>query len=320
MQPLVFSNYSSCGIESSPLGNYLVFSSLSNGEVYRVKIQGKQLNALKKDKLVAFFNELLKHKAISPENKLKKVRVTLDSHNNFKVILKEANRSLEIIKNIDKSSYSIRKPVDCPRYKKFLKNLYRLARNFLRIFFGGKDPSFLKLNHELKAILDSLPVKEQRLLYKQMKNISPAEMQFFNYLRYSIDFTKLDRSNFFLQILRGAYVMIEDQGRSYDKLQKIGNLNERTSSHESDAKQFSLTGSFVKECLFSRKQIKKENGTLHTVTWFQLERYPLKFGSRFLHLITYILYKLSGHNQGPYGSSPHREKSNPIMVQLKSPA
>lgn len=319
MQPLVFARYSPCNIESSPIGHYLVFSSLNNGEVYRIKIQGKELTDFKKDKLVTFFNELLKHKALTPETKLKKIRVSLDSHDNFKVILKETNRSLEIIKNIDKSSFSLQKPVECPRYKKFLKSLYRLARNFLRTLFGGKDPTFLKLNLELKKILDSLPIKEQRLIYKQMKNISPSEMQFFDYLRRCIDFNKLEKSLFFLQILRGAYVMIEDQGRSYDELKKLGSLKERTSSHVSDAKQFSLTGTCVKECLFSRKQLKKENGAFQAVTWFQLERYPLKFGSRLLHLITYILYKLTGHNQGPYGSSPHREKSNPIIVQLKNP-
>ncbi|CDR33587.1 hypothetical protein [Criblamydia sequanensis] len=320
MQPLVFPKYSPCDLESSPLGNYLVFSNLTNGEVYRVKIQGKELTGFKKDKLVTFFNELLDHKAIISETNLKKIRVSLDSHDNFKVILKETNRSIEIIKNIDKSSFSLQKPVECPRYKKFLKSLYRLARNFLRTLFGGKDPTFLKLNLELKKILDSLPLKEQRLIYKQMKNISAEEMQFFDYLSRCINFTLFDKSHFFLQIFRGAYVMIEDQGKSYDELKKIGSLKERTSSHVSDAKQFSLTGTCVKECLFSRKQIKKEDGSIQTFTWFQLERYPLKFGSRFLHLITYILYKLSGHNQGPYGSSPHREKSNPIIVQLKNPS
>jgi hypothetical protein len=37
------------------------------------------------------------------------------------------------------------------------------------------------------------------------------------------------------------------------------------------------------------------------------------------HMVDYINYKRSGDNQGPYGSSPHAEHNNPLVLPSAKP-
>lgn len=115
----------------------------------------------------------------------------------------------------------------------------------------------------------------------------------------------------FKKFLAGAYILIPGK-EYYDRWARIIDKRKRRSSHESDKGtfQYAIRGNFVKEALFGR--ITKRG---ITYTWIQLEKNPVSLTtpaglkSSCFHMLDFCKYRWSGHNQGPYGTAVHTEKS-----------
>ncbi|MDR0329149.1 MAG: hypothetical protein LBH99_00485 [Rickettsia sp.] len=113
--------------------------------------------------------------------------------------------------------------------------------------------------------------------------------------------------------LKGAHVMVEDNGDMYDTLKDLGLVKERISSHhrgnkaESDASV--QAGEIFREFLVGKTKDGK--------TWFQLEAHSIGGLSNFVkHMIDYVTYVLTGKNVGQYGLSEHVD-SKPITLKTK---
>ncbi len=111
------------------------------------------------------------------------------------------------------------------------------------------------------------------------------------------------------EFLQGGQIIFPDGGTwLYDKWSKFEHnrvSRKGASSHQSADEQFAIRGPFVKEALFGTRVC--QDGKKHT--WLQLESHPT--GLRYIlgHLISYILYKITGKNIGPYGRSQYTERS-----------
>ena len=133
-------------------------------------------------------------------------------------------------------------------------------------------------------------------------------------LRISFNQNSIVTTEILEEMLKGAYLRFEDNGELYNKLVHLfhANLQKRRSSHDSCAQQYSFSGPIVKEILFG---VSKENGL--KTTWIQFERHDTNTPVNFvLHLGDYFLYKWTGKNIGPYGSSNYTE-SNPLKVSSR---
>jgi hypothetical protein len=113
--------------------------------------------------------------------------------------------------------------------------------------------------------------------------------------------------------LKGAHIMVEDNGDMYDTLKDMGLVKERISSHhrsnkaESDASV--QAGEIFREFLVGKTKDGK--------TWFQLEAHSIGGLSNFVkHMIDYVTYVLTGKNVGQYGLSEHVD-SKPITLNAK---
>ncbi|WP_375331350.1 hypothetical protein [Candidatus Tisiphia endosymbiont of Oplodontha viridula] len=113
--------------------------------------------------------------------------------------------------------------------------------------------------------------------------------------------------------LKGAHIMVEDNGDMYDTLKDLGLVRERISSHhrgnkaESDASV--QAGEIFREFLVGKTKDGK--------TWFQLEAHSIGGLSNFVkHMIDYVTYVLTGKNVGQYGLSEHVD-SKPITLNTK---
>ena len=94
-----------------------------------------------------------------------------------------------------------------------------------------------------------------------------------------------------------------------------------SSSHESKQEQFAIRGKLFAENLLGTRIRKDKNNQEYS--WFQLERHPAgsadnkilnKISNTLLHLLDYIVYKFTGENVGPYGTSKYKEK-NPCYAE-----
>jgi hypothetical protein len=186
--------------------------------------------------------------------------------------------------------------------------------------FGRKSPLIRHITKEFRLVVEKLPENIQQSILKDLR-ITPAEYHslesFGAIIKHFPDAKKVE---FVKQVLQGAYVQIEDGGKIYDEWVANDDLHKklRHSSHHSCDKQYSFQGPLFKECLFSKKIVTDENGIKRETTWFQLERYPTERIYALPHLLTWILYKITGHNQGPHGSSPHTEHNNPLILHLNT--
>ncbi len=181
--------------------------------------------------------------------------------------------------------------------------------------FGKKSSLTKHITIEFRKVVSRLPEYLQKKILHDVR-ITPAEhysLKFFGALIKNYpDDKKID---FVQEVLQGAYVQINDGGNFYKEwLENVPHKRHRNSSHEASSEQYSFQGPLFKECLFSKKIISDEKGT-REVTWFQLERYPLERIYALPHLITWILYKVTGKNQGPHGASVYTEK-NPFVLDL----
>jgi hypothetical protein len=133
-------------------------------------------------------------------------------------------------------------------------------------------------------------------------------------LRISFNQNSIVTNEILEEILKGAYLRFEDNGEFYNKLVHLFhiNLQKRRSSHHSYVQQYSFSGPIVKEILFGVS--KDEKGT--KTTWIQFERHDTNTPvNLILHLGDYFIYKWTGKNIGPYGSSNYTE-SNPLVVSF----
>jgi len=190
------------------------------------------------------------------------------------------------------------------------------------IFCCDSDETIgVELTEEFREIVLSLPEDIQQQLYQNLHKVSIEEhaiaLDLYEHLSPLSD---TERGVILTKLFLGAYVIIDDNGDTYHEwVQRLENKVHRISSHESNDKQYAVRGSIYKEFLFSKKTIELPDGTTKEVTWFQMERYPAKFGCYLAHLWTWLLYKCTGENQGPYGSTPHRETSDPLIIYRHPP-
>jgi len=116
----------------------------------------------------------------------------------------------------------------------------------------------------------------------------------------------------FKKVLCGAFVSVEDNGAIFEEWQTLQRIKSRISSHASDGKQYCLRGEFVKEMLFGSTITFLDN---KRISWFQLEAHPLTNPiTLVLHGLDFVKYKITGHNQGPYGTSEHTDR-NPLHIR-----
>jgi len=120
-----------------------------------------------------------------------------------------------------------------------------------------------------------------------------------------------DAQKFVGEVLRGAHVRIGDKGARYDDWKTLPTADTRSSSHQSDGDQYHVDGPLCHTILF---------GKLGNWTWLQLEGHPIQdVVSFFGHMYDYIQYRRTHENQGPYGSSPHTEKHDPLVICATKP-
>ena len=200
-----------------------------------------------------------------------------------------------------------------------LRTLTKLFKEKIIIpLFGRKSPLIKHITKEFRLVVEKLPENIQQAILKDLR-ITPSEYHSLESFGAIIkNFPDARKVEFVKQVLQGAYVQIEDGGKIYDEWAANETLHKKTrqSSHHSCDKQYSFQGPLFKECLFSKKIVTDERGVERVTTWFQLERYPAERIYALPHLLTWILYKITGQNQGPHGSSPHTEKNNPLILHL----
>lgn len=167
-----------------------------------------------------------------------------------------------------------------------------------------------KIPQEVIEHLKNLESVRYKYVAKKLAFCSDDEAYFIKYLSDNYEITP----QILEKILRGAYVQLSDEGESYgvwsqDFLQK----RPRISSHPSmpNLPQYGLSGEFVSELLYGKNLVNNRE-----VTWFQLERNPVRFGHINRHLLDYVRYKFTGHNQGPYGSTIETH-NNPLILNPK---
>lgn len=117
------------------------------------------------------------------------------------------------------------------------------------------------------------------------------------------------------EFLKGAYIELEGIG-PYNELQSLPGATQGTSSHKSHGAQYRISLKNFRECLFSQKiKTAEVNGRriYKNVTWIQLEKNSTRPEEIIQHMVDYIMYILSGRNQGPFGSSEFTEH-NPLQL------
>ncbi|MBA3957760.1 MAG: hypothetical protein H0X51_05125 [Parachlamydiaceae bacterium] len=171
------------------------------------------------------------------------------------------------------------------------------------------DSEYGEASAKMLGILKSMFFEKQKKKYYQaIRHLAEAKGNQKDLIK---DLAKLSKIG---EILKGGYLRIEDGGETYRKWAKFKERKKRWSSHRSEGQQYAIRGNFVKEALFGQVRI---NGKLHS--WIQLERHPAKFGYHTRHLVTYVQYKWTNKNQGPWGDSRHTEKRNPLRVAHLAP-
>lgn len=218
---------------------------------------------------------------------------------------------------------------------KFVSKVISLFIRVMNCVLSGKykyESQFInEFSKEVESIVYAtfLGQRMQKKIFENARGINETEEQLVKYLLEKVDWKesashctvshcKEKKQEWILsEILKGAYVEIDDEGRAYEEWAKLKKIFWRYSSHQSDAVQFGVRGLFVKEMLFSRKSVKNKEGMTSIVTWFQLERYPAKWLYHFLHLFCWAAHKAYKKNYGPYGTSVHTEWRAPLKLIAK---
>lgn len=195
------------------------------------------------------------------------------------------------------------------------------------------------------SILSNLPAEISHAVKKNIEKMSKSEMIVANYLDKHLELdvdtmmenisnlepederrqiveemlkTMTPRQLFVQEVLKGAYVQINDNGATYEQWKENLSATVRWSSHVADDLEFAVRGPVVKELLFCKKfkdRSKKQEGGYYS--WFQLERYPAEFIYNLPHVWCWAVYKWTHKNQGPYGSTIFKESFPLICKDLK---
>lgn len=200
-----------------------------------------------------------------------------------------------------------------------LQKILMLFRQIVRTIFIRRPELSEPAVQEFKQTIETLPLAKQEQIYKSLSQVTDDERYLLRYLSNKLQYENMNLAEALREIWNGGYVVIDDGGKTYELwLRELDDKNARISSHDSSGfSQFATRGPLVKEFLFSKKIMTQLDGTQKTVTWFQMERYPLNLSHQGLqHFWSYALYRLCGKNQGPYGESLHHEKSNPILAKV----
>jgi len=151
-----------------------------------------------------------------------------------------------------------------------------------------------------------LAADEKREAHDKLRRAAPDE-----YSILSLLFEIPEAWKFTGEIFRGAHVRICDKGARYCDWKTLPTADTRRSSHRSDGDQYHVDGPLSHTILF---------GKFSGWTWLQLEGSPIQdLVSLIGHGWDYLKYLRSGDNQGPYGSSPHAENNNPLVLQPTKP-
>jgi hypothetical protein len=142
-------------------------------------------------------------------------------------------------------------------------------------------------------------------------NLSDSEISFFQYFHKEIS-SEPDtvKEEIMTILLEGGQIHIPGKNL-YDTLSSQDGKysRDKLSSHQSNSKQFSIRGEFIVECLIGTRSHNNQE-----YTWLQLERHKA-YGEGFFdtvinglaHLYDWIIYKITGRNIGPYGTSNYVE-------------
>jgi hypothetical protein len=140
--------------------------------------------------------------------------------------------------------------------------------------------------------------------------------------------------NIFKKILKGAYIIINDNGLFYKKwvlYHKLNLLKQKkelisfNSSHKSCSDQYRLGKGIIYDINDDITNnydlligtISKDTNCKKLNTWFQLEKSRLDtFFNTLEHVYNYFTYLINNRNIGPFGESAHTEE-NPIILTLK---
>jgi hypothetical protein len=196
----------------------------------------------------------------------------------------------------------------------FVARILEFLRKYIvEPLFGGETILTKHIILEIRALIERLPTFLQKKILHDLR-ITPEEHCFLEHLGAVIkNYPDKKKLEVVKQVLLGAYIQIDDGGSFYDDwVEEVQPTKTRHSSHASSNPQYSFQGPLCKECLLSKKWVKDEKGE-REVTWFQFERYPVERVWLFAHLFSWIVYKITGQNQGPHGSSPHTE-NNPMLL------
>ncbi len=177
--------------------------------------------------------------------------------------------------------------------------------------YMGVSAAFTNMHHHMSDALINR-------IFSKIDALSEDEKYLFKFLYKKMDLLPSQMQYTFAEILKGAYIQFDDGGAAFDdwKVQLKGKT-ERSSSHKSLHKQYSIQGELIGEHLFSDKLVEDPiTGKIKRCSWFQLERHPTTLRYLFLHMVTWVMYKFTGMNYGPFGRSKHRENSNPLVIKL----
>ena len=174
-----------------------------------------------------------------------------------------------------------------------------------------------KLKEYMLNHIDIIGGLEEQIKNKIKGNIivipdhpSPIQRQNLENAAIILNIIKQVALDHFAEVVKGAHITVEDNGKLYEALIGTGLLRKRSSSHYPDnqlASDASMQGGEIfRELLIGKTPSGK--------TWFQLERHSVGSLKNFLwHIADYIHYKISGKNVGQYGVSEHVD-SKPIQI------
>jgi hypothetical protein len=147
---------------------------------------------------------------------------------------------------------------------------------------------------------------QKREAFHNMRGATADELDILLHLFDSPESRKLTG-----EIFRGAHVRICDKGARYDDWKTLPTAHTRDSSHDSDGDQYHVDGRLTHTILF---------GKLAGWTWLQLESHPIYDLVNLIgHGLDYYRYWRYDKNQGPYGTSPHAEHRDPLIIPATKP-
>ena len=111
------------------------------------------------------------------------------------------------------------------------------------------------------------------------------------------------------EMLQGAYIIVEDDGKLYKKWSKKRGIKQRISSHYSKDIEYESKLNTRIHCSAVILFGTTKNGN----TWFQIEKTTNDCIIK--HTIDYFDYVISGRNIGVYGSSKYTE-NKPLKLKL----